>query len=98
MIGGCFLICDGHDRGPLQVVHSKLAYTDLPFIWTKAFTGAVPFSDRPPEAVVPAIVGGERPPRPTHPAFTEKLWGLAQRCWDQEAHKRPQTLKIVCDL
>ena len=64
----------------------------------KVFTGAVPFSDKPPRAAMLAIIGGERPPRPTHPAFTDSFWALTQRCWDQEAHRRPNALRISCSL
>ena len=46
----------------------------------KALTGVVPFSDKPPHAAALAIVDGERPPRPTHPALTDGLWALAQQC------------------
>ena len=65
---------------------------------TQAFAGAVPFNNYPPHAVVSAIVGGHRPPRPTHPAFTDGLWSLTQRCWDQEARLRPQVLEVLAVL
>ena len=32
------------------------------------------------------VTRGERPPRPTYPTFTERLWELTQRCWDHN-HK-----------
>ena len=32
---------------------------------------------------------GKRPPRPAHPAFTEDLWALMQRCWDHDPCLRP---------
>jgi len=44
------------------------------------------------------IAGGERPPRPTHPALTDALWSLTQRCWDQDALRRPQGLQILRSL
>ncbi|KAF9642811.1 kinase-like protein [Thelephora ganbajun] len=62
----------------------------------EAFTGAAPFSDKPPRAAILAIMSGERPPRPTHPTLTDRLWTLIQRCWSQEAHMRPHALRISC--
>ena len=73
-------------------------YPELSFVLTKAFTGAVPFNDRSPRAAMSAIVGGERPPRPTDPTLTDGLWALTQRCWDQEAQLRPQALQLVRSL
>ena len=81
----CFLVCDGHDRGLLPVAYSDLIFVEPPFVQTKVFTGAVPFSDQSPHAAMVAIAGGERPPRPTHPTLTDRLWTLTRRCWDQEA-------------
>ena len=70
----------------------------LPLTLTKVFTGAVPFSDKSPRAAAFSIIGGERPPRPTHPALTDELWALTQRCWDQEPQLRPPVLRISCSL
>ena len=64
--------------------------------WAKAFTVAVPFNGKPPRAVVSVIVGGDRPSRPTHPALTDKLWALTQRCWDQDVDRRPNALRVSC--
>ena len=36
----------------------------------------------------------KRPSRPTHPTFTEDLWTLVQRCWDQDPYSRPQILEV----
>lgn len=71
---------------------------ELPFIWTKVFTGTTPFRDMSPRAAILAIVRGERPSRPTHPGLTEGLWALIQRCWAQEVHLRPRTLRLSCYL
>ena len=38
---------------------------------------------------------GKRPPRPTHPYFTEKLWALMQRCWDHEPRLRPEVSEVL---
>ena len=43
---------------------------------TKAFTGAVPLSEKAPRAAILAITGGERPSRPTHPGLTDGLRAL----------------------
>jgi hypothetical protein len=42
-----------------------------------------------------AIMRGERPPRPTHPALTYELWALMQRCWDHDPHLRPEVAEIL---
>ena len=62
----------------------------------KVFTGAVPFSGETSCAARSAIVGGERPSRPTHPALTDKLWMLTQRCWDQDVDRRPNAQRVSC--
>ena len=61
----------------------------------QVFTHAVPFSDRSSVTAMLAIMSGERLPRPTHPAFTEDLWTLMQRCWHQDPTSRPQFLEVV---
>ena len=65
------------------------------FIPIQVFTGAVPFGDRPSLMAVLVMTQGERPPRPTHPAFTEILWTLMQRCWDHEPHLRPEVSEVL---
>jgi len=42
-----------------------------------------------------AITQGKRPQRPTHPDFTENLWALIQRCWDEDPQLRPKASEIV---
>ncbi|KAF9642010.1 kinase-like protein [Thelephora ganbajun] len=80
------------DRG----IYSKEADTfAFAMVTIEAFTGAVPFGDRSPYEVMVAIVGGERPPRPTDRTLTDRLWELIQQCWNQEAHLRPQALQIL---
>ena len=61
----------------------------------QAFTGAVPFHNSVPAAVMLAIMRGERPPRPTHPALTDELWALTRRCWDQIPHLRPEISQVL---
>jgi serine/threonine protein kinase len=64
---------------------------------TKAVTGAAPFGNNPYAAVL-AIARGERPPKPTNPILTDRLWLLMQRCWDQKAHQRPSASEILASL
>lgn len=80
-----------------SVVETLLGLTPdwLPLTSTKIFTGAVPFNNDPPCAAMSTIVEGKRPQRPTHPAFTDGLWALTQRCWDQKAHLRPQVSEAL---
>jgi len=65
---------------------------------SQVFTGAAPFGDRTPQKAMEAIVNGERPPRPTHSAFTDKLWILMQRCWHQDPRMRPRALELLADI
>ena len=61
----------------------------------QVFTGAVPFSAQSHLAAIVAIMKGRRPPRPTHPTFTENLWTLMQRCWDHDPHLRPEVSEVL---
>ena len=72
--------------------HRTLAYHRL--YSSQAFTGSVPFSHSLPAAAMLRIMGGKRPPRPTHPTFTHHLWTLMQRCWDQDPLSRPEVSEI----
>ena len=68
---------------------------DLVYTSTQVFTGVVPFNNKPPVATMVAIMGGKRPQRPEHPAFTDELWTLIQRCWDQDPHSRPEVSEAL---
>ena len=57
-----------------------------------------PFSDKPQYTAMLAIVGGERPTRPTHSTSTDGFWALTQRCWDRGVHLRPRVLQILYGL
>jgi hypothetical protein len=61
----------------------------------QVFTGEVPFSKHSPVQVILAVIKGDRPPRPTYPTFTEKLWTLMQRCWDGDRHSRPDASEVL---
>ena len=65
------------------------------FVSTQVFTGAIPFSGYTDAWAISAINQGTRPPRPTHPTFTEELWILMQRCWDKDPHSRPKTSEAL---
>jgi len=41
------------------------------------------------------ITEGKRPPRPVHPALTDDLWELMERCWAQEPDSRPEMLEVL---
>jgi serine/threonine protein kinase len=62
---------------------------------TQLFTGAIPFRNHTSAMAISAIIQGRRPPRPTHPTFTERLWTLMQRCWDQDPHLRPEVSELL---
>ena len=59
------------------------------------FTGAIPFNNSLPAVAALAIMGGERPPRPTHLALTDRLWLLLQRCWNQDPQLRPNISEVL---
>ncbi|KAF9789397.1 kinase-like domain-containing protein [Thelephora terrestris] len=78
-----------------RVAHSKEAdIFSFAGVAIEAFTGAAPFSDKPPHEARLAVTGGERPSRPARPALTNGQWSLIQRCWDHEPHFRPRALRI----
>lgn len=64
----------------------------------QAFTGAVPFDGIPDVSAMYEIISGERPARPHHPIFTNRLWKLMQNCWDQDPHLRPGVPEVLSDL
>jgi len=66
------------------------------FVSIQVFTGgAVPFSGIPSSTAMVSIVQAVRPPRPTHPTFTESLWTLMQRCWDHDSSLRPKVSEVL---
>ena len=78
--------------GPLSLVPWLTATVSYQYI--QVFNRAVPFGDLSSFMAMLAITQGKRPPRPTHPAFTENLWGLVQRCWDHNPHLRPEVSEV----
>ena len=75
-------------RRGLSTVHRGLAHRCSVSI--QIFTGAVPFPEYQTITAMLATARGERPPRPTHPTFTDDLWGLMERCWNHDPHLRPE--------
>ena len=64
------------------------------FVPIQAFTGAIPLNSESLAMAVSTIMQGRRPPRPTHPTFTENLWTLMQRCWDHDPRSRPEVSEV----
>ena len=64
----------------------------------KVFTGNVPFHDSITATAIASIITGGRPERPTHPAFTERLWALAQWCWKEKPEDRPRVDQVIEQL
>ncbi|KAF9643033.1 kinase-like protein [Thelephora ganbajun] len=64
-------------------------------VMVEVFSGTIPYSDGSPYRTLFAIMKGERPPRPTHPTFTENLWTLMQRCWSHDPRLRPEASEIL---
>ena len=62
---------------------------------TQVLTGEVPFiNEKTNWTVAPAVLRGDRPPRPGHPSFTDGLWALIQRCWAHDPHLRPEIPEV----
>ena len=74
--------------------------TDRLYASMKIFTGSAPFDLdlHLPITATLAIMRGERPTRPVHPDFTDKLWTLMQYCWSQDPHSRPDVSEVLRDL
>ena len=90
-----FLFRDGRNRGGSQIVIRIGPFAYCLATSSQVFTGAVPFNKTPSSAATLAIMNGGRPPRPAHPALTEKLWKLILRCWDQDPHLRPAVSGVL---
>ena len=59
---------------------------------TQVLTGDVPFGDKSDWEAISAVLVGNRPSRPEH--CTDDLWGLIQRCWDEDPGSRPMILEV----
>lgn len=67
----------------------------LTFGTMQAFTGAVPFKDLSAPVAMVTVMQGDRPLRPEYPTFTENLWTLMKRCWDQDPRLRPNISQVL---
>ena len=74
--------------------YSRRTFVHYHSVSSQVFTGAVPFSNNLLAAATLAIMAGRRPPRPTHQQFTNQLWKLMQRCWDQNPLSRPEVSEV----
>ena len=61
----------------------------------QAFTGEAPFHGIPPTTTAVGILGGNRPTRPAHPNFSDNLWSMVKRCWNQNPQWRPEIAEVV---
>jgi len=75
-------------HGQSSTVHRGSAHRRS--VSMQIFTGTIPFPSHQTIAAILAIANGGRPPRPTHPTFTDDLWTLMQRCWNHDPHSRPE--------
>jgi len=64
----------------------------------QVFAGKIPFADWPPTTVAVRVLMGQRPDRPEHSDFTDRLWELTQRCWDADPLRRPGSAEMVSHL
>jgi len=81
-------------------MHSKEAdIFSFAMVMVEIFTGAAPFGgNKLALTIAMAIMDNKRPPKPEHEQFTDQLWTLMQRCWDQDPLSRPgisEVLKIL---
>lgn len=75
----------------VQTFDSQFPYR---FVSTQVFTGTAPFNNLVACEALSGIPKGIRPSRPTHPALTETLWDLMQRCWDHDPRLRPDAAEV----
>ena len=67
----------------------------------KVFTAQAPFGGERTLTAMAKIMTGKIPERPTHPRFTDRLWGLTQRCLGPEPSDRPcveEVLEVLKDM
>ena len=78
-----------------SAVHLQLITFALELM--KVFTGSAPFNLYHHLSITAklAIMRGERPSRPAHPDFTDELWALMHRCWNQDPHSRPDVSEVL---
>ena len=61
-------------------------------------TGTAPFARRgKTELACKVVLENERPPRPRESeklGFSDKVWGVLQRCWEKKPSARPTTEEV----
>jgi len=72
-------------RSPTHHLHASM----------KTFTGSAPFDLHLSITVALAIMRGDRPSRPIHPALSHGLWELMEHCWSQEPDSRPDMPEVL---
>ncbi|KAF9246534.1 kinase-like protein [Melanogaster broomeanus] len=62
--------------------------------------GKMPFENDPPGAVREYVLRGDRPGRPDLGGRTDLhlLWTVAESCWRENAHDRPEAMNVVSRL
>jgi len=58
-------------------------------------TGVIPFSNNRPAVTTMTMVNDTCPSRPTHPALTDQLWTLVQRCWARDPRLFPKASEVL---
>lgn len=61
------------------------------------FAGHVPFPWIHPFGAVYSLTNGDRPPRPSHPDLSDRVWNMIERCWEKNPSLRPP-IKTVVDI
>ena len=69
-----------------------------PYVFVQVFSGTVPFPTTTTPAVPATIMYGGRPDRPTNPCLSDRLWKLAQKCWDDNPKHRPGMEEVTKEL
>jgi len=64
-------------------------------VMIEVFAGLVSLGGGLLAATILARTHGRRPPRPTDPIFTDDLWTLTQRCWNQDPRLRPDAKGVL---
>jgi len=77
-------------RESRTIIYCASRFAHCRSVLIQIFTGTIPFPNYLPIAAILAIAKEGRPPRPTHPTFTDDLWALMQRCWNHDPYSRPE--------
>lgn len=82
-----------------EVIHSPQYSLKHSLRGTNAqlFAGNVPFPHIHLLGAIYPLATGDRPPRPSHPELSDKLWEMIERCWDNDPLSRPP-IKTVVDI